>query len=65
MPSILEQGNEILAGQSDDTLKAGVTRDGAQVAVKKSVGRGWSIFAWWQRLWSGPQSAGAGVEKKL
>ena len=61
--SIIEQGKDIIASQPDDTLQAGVDLEGAEIKVKKTLGRGWSFFAWAQQLWKGGRTAGAGVQK--
>lgn len=62
-PTFLEQGKAIIADQKDDTFVADVDLQGANASVKKSIGRGWAVFAWAKYLWTGQRSAGAGVQK--
>ena len=64
-PSILETGQRILSQQPEDSLQAGVTQDGAQVGLHKTLGRGWSLFAWVQYLWDRTKSYGAGLTKRF
>lgn len=64
-PTILEQGTAILKDQPDNSLQAGVDRQGVEAGVKKRLGRGWSLLAWVRRKWTGePAEAGAAVQKR-
>lgn len=61
--SLLEQGKAIVS--EDDSFVAGVDKDGAQIGLNKSLGRGWAIIAWAQQAWSGAKSYGAALRKKF
>ena len=61
--SILDQGKAIVA--EDDSFVAGVDQDGAQIAVNKTLGRGWALLAWAQQTWTGVKSYGAALRKKF
>lgn len=61
--SLLEQGKAIVT--TDDTFVAGVNKDGAQIGINKSLGRGWAFVAWAQQAWSGAKSYGAALTKRF
>lgn len=63
--SVLEQGKKIVAAQPEDSLHAGVSEEGAEVAVNKTLVSGWSAFAWFQQRWDKTRHWGAGLLKKF